>query len=143
MACIRPVTCYGCEAWAYTYKSKIQKLQMVQNKCLRIIRKYLITNGNVLHTDFSVLKLDEYLQLLAKNTPEKNDIHPNEVMRQLCVNLYFKTLLTFIKKNYGVNIGMQRNEEVRVPKNTRRSMGHIKEINMGKSHIKRRQNLYI
>jgi hypothetical protein len=44
-----------------------------------------ITYVNFLHENFSILKLDEYLKLLATNTYEKTNIHPNEPLRQLCV----------------------------------------------------------
>jgi hypothetical protein len=62
MACIKPVVHHSFEAWVHTHKYKIPNLQMIQNRCLRMIGKYLrIKKANFLHADFSVLKVDEYL----------------------------------------------------------------------------------
>jgi hypothetical protein len=62
------VVCYGYEVWAYTHKSKIQKVQMVENRCLTMVGKYSrIANVNLLHADFADLKLDYYFQLLGTN----------------------------------------------------------------------------
>jgi hypothetical protein len=54
---------------------------MIQNRCLRMMGKY---NVNFLHADFSVLKLAEYLQLLAINTYEKLNFHPNKLITDVC-----------------------------------------------------------
>jgi hypothetical protein len=40
------------------------------------------TNVDFLYADFSVLKMDEYLQPLAANA--KINFHPNELLRELC-----------------------------------------------------------
>jgi hypothetical protein len=57
MAFTKLVLHYSFEAW-------VQNLQMIQNGCLKMIGKYPRTKTvDFLLSDFSVLKVGEYLQL--------------------------------------------------------------------------------
>jgi hypothetical protein len=59
-----------------------------------------ITSVNILHADFSILKIDEYLQLLATNMYEEMNIHSKRLIRQSCVEHISQNLLICIRNRW-------------------------------------------
>jgi hypothetical protein len=80
MTGIRAVTCYGCEVWVYIHKSKIPKLQRMENRRLTMAGKYSgISNVNFLYAEFTVLKLDKLFQVLATSRYKGMNIQSSEL----------------------------------------------------------------
>jgi hypothetical protein len=59
---------------------------MLQNIRSKMSEKYPRTiNFNFLHAEFSIINLMNTFSLLATNTCEEINFHPNELLRELCV----------------------------------------------------------
>jgi hypothetical protein len=74
--------------------------------------KYPITtNVNFLHVDFSILKLNEYLQIVATSTYGEIYIHTKEPIKQLHVESIDRNSLNMCKEPWYILT--QRYEEMR------------------------------
>ena len=64
---IRPQMTYATPAWAFISKTKMNSLQVVQNRALRIIGGYdWYTGTKQIHSDNEISMLKAYIKILAK-----------------------------------------------------------------------------
>ena len=65
---IRPILTYACPVWGNCASSHIKKMQIVQNKVLRIIANapWFVRNAN-LHKDFQIQEIEDHVKSLAKH----------------------------------------------------------------------------
>ena len=62
----RPVMTYASPAWAFIPKTSMQRLQVVQNRALRLIGGYdWYTRINEMHSDLEISKLKSFIKRLA------------------------------------------------------------------------------
>lgn len=81
---LRPVLTYACPIWSYISKTKYNQLQIVQNKCLRIITnspKY--TKIHHLHTTTNMPLIEDYIIKLTKKFFENCSFHENPYIRDI------------------------------------------------------------
>ena len=65
-AFIRPLMTYASPVWAFISKTNMNRLQVVQNKALRIIGGYdWYTRTELLHFDNEILMLNSFIKKLA------------------------------------------------------------------------------
>lgn len=82
--CIRPILTYAAPVWSNTSNSNIQALQVVQNKCLRIIGKYpRWTLIEKMHTDLGIPPIKEFVHKLTKNFFNKCAFNDNNLIKEL------------------------------------------------------------
>lgn len=61
--CIRPILLYACPIWSNTCDSNYKRLQIVQNKCLKMIcNAKPRTRINDLHKQLNVPKIKEIIE---------------------------------------------------------------------------------
>lgn len=61
---IRPTLTYACPAWNITSKSNLNTLQVVHNKCLRIVGQYpKYTHITKMHNDINIEKIEKFIRL--------------------------------------------------------------------------------
>jgi hypothetical protein len=80
---IRPCITYACPVWSSTCPTNIRKLQVIQNKALRIaFNTPFRTNLHKLHTKIKFPTLSEYIYKLSKNFY----IHKNKQSKNKFIN---------------------------------------------------------
>lgn len=81
---IRAAMLYACPVWSMTSQTNINKLQIVQNKFLRIIGQYrrfsLISQ---MHKDLKVEYIKDYIHKLTVNYFNRIKSHPNALVRNI------------------------------------------------------------
>ena len=81
---IRTAMLYACPVWSLTSQSNMNKLQIVQNKFLRIIGKYrefsLISQ---MHQDLNIEYVKEYIHRLTVKYFERIKTHPNPLVKNI------------------------------------------------------------
>ena len=80
LMCVRPIITYGYQIWAGAAKSYINKVQLMQNKFLRIIlNRHRRTPIALLHQQANIPTIAQYIQNSLTRTYNKN--HPNPLIR--------------------------------------------------------------
>lgn len=81
---IRPVVTYCIATWGAAAKVHIDKIQVIQNKILRIITKapWFITNEQ-LHRDLNVLSIRRLCRYLATKFFKQIEEHENEILKNI------------------------------------------------------------
>jgi Reverse transcriptase (RNA-dependent DNA polymerase) len=76
---IRPIMTYASQAWAYAAKTHLKRLQVIQNKALRMAvnAPWFVTNRRI-HHDLQIPTILEFLRHTANEFAEKLAVHPNE-----------------------------------------------------------------
>ena len=83
-AYIRPILTYAAEAWAYILKQNMSRLQVVQNRALRIIRDYdYDVTIQQLHEDCDIPTLKQYIRQQARKFYNKTATNTNTLITQL------------------------------------------------------------
>lgn len=83
-AVLRPILVYGAPIWSMAAKYLIRKLQVVQNKCLRIIlgaRRR--TPVQTLHENTGIDLLNEYVQQIAEKFYERTESSDNLLIKNI------------------------------------------------------------
>lgn len=81
---IRSILTYAAPVWGYAAKSHINKLQIFQNKVLRIITKLpRVTPIETLHEQTGMETIQSYVSRIAKKLYRKSQISNNSQIRQL------------------------------------------------------------
>lgn len=79
---IRPSLCYACPVWYKAANSHIKKLQIIQNKCLKIIHnKNWRFSSNALHEETGYSFLRDFIHTLSNNFFIKNQHSPHPLIR--------------------------------------------------------------
>ena len=84
MAAIRSMLIYGCEAWRILASCHKKKVQILQNKCFKIIlqaRRY--TRISELHDVAALPYIDELLEYRVKEMFEVTNTHDNPLVRSM------------------------------------------------------------
>lgn len=81
---IRPTMLYACPAWGQAAKTNIQKIQITQNKALRLVfgAPWFVTNA-ILHHDAEIPTIPDYIHTLATTHFDSLALHPNPLMRDV------------------------------------------------------------
>jgi hypothetical protein len=67
-AIIRPLITYACSVWATASSTKINKIQILQNKFLRIcIKKPWFTRNRQIHNDTRISLINTWIKIQFKN----------------------------------------------------------------------------
>ncbi|GFX49712.1 RNA-directed DNA polymerase from mobile element jockey [Trichonephila clavipes] len=75
---LQPILTYACQIWGCAAKSNINKLQVLQNRALRIILNYpRYIARKYLHKDANIQPLNERIRTLAENLHSQISSHPN------------------------------------------------------------------
>lgn len=79
----RPALTYACSAWGYCAPSHLKRLQVVQNKALRMAAgaPWYVSN-RTLHQDLQIPTIKEFVKQHAKKTFEKAEEHENPLLRE-------------------------------------------------------------
>jgi len=81
---IRPVMTYAAPAWAFIPKTKMERLQIVQNRALRLIGGYSrYTRINKMHFDLEIPRLKTYIKSLATKLYASAKYSRNRYIRKL------------------------------------------------------------
>lgn len=81
---IKPIWTYGVQIWGSAKKSNIKKIQVVQNKTLRLITNapFYVSN-HTLHTDLKLLTVQETASKFYKRYHKSLHNHPNILAKNL------------------------------------------------------------
>lgn len=81
---IRPMMTYGCAAWGYAAPTHINKLQVIQNKVLRmaIDAPWFVRNTQI-HRDLDIPTIHEFIQDAAQKLYQNADDHENPLISSL------------------------------------------------------------
>jgi hypothetical protein len=83
-ALIRPIITYAAPAWGYAPKTQFNKLQVFQNKVLRIITKHpRVTPIDTLHEQTGMETITNHVRKLAQKLYFKIQFSDNSQIRQL------------------------------------------------------------
>ena len=81
---IRPVLTYACEVWNFTSQTNFNKLQVTQNKFLRLIGKFrMFTPINEIHEALNVDMIKKYVKNRTENYFDKIIHHKNKLLNQI------------------------------------------------------------
>jgi hypothetical protein len=81
---IRPIITYAAPAWGYAPKTHLNKLQVFQNKLLRIITKLpRVTPTDILHEQTAMETIKNHVRELAQKLYIKSQFSDNSQIRQL------------------------------------------------------------
>ena len=81
---IRSSMLYACPIWSMTCQSNLHKLQIVQNKFLRIIGNYrMFSLVSKKHKDLNVEYVDEYIRKLSRNYFHRIEMHRNVLVKNI------------------------------------------------------------
>lgn len=82
--CIRPILTYAAPVWSKTSRNHYKKLQIVQNKCLRIIGNYpRYTKITQMHKDLQIHTIEEFILKLTTNFFSQCSINNNELINSI------------------------------------------------------------
>lgn len=88
-AYIRPILCYACPVFTHIAQTHLNKLQVQQNKALRmVLNAPLRTRIKKLHERANILSITDYTHKLTKNFFERCDINKNNLIRNLGTNKF-------------------------------------------------------
>ena len=81
---VRPIICYAAPVWSLISKSNFNKLQVVQNKFLRLIGKFRkFTPIHVIHNKLGVEMIHSYIRNLSINYFNKIENHNNQLISSI------------------------------------------------------------
>ena len=81
---VRPTITYACSAWSYISNSSFGKLQILQNKFLRLIGNYRsYTPIDQMHKELNIEFIHQHIKNLAEKYFIKIDNHENSFMRNI------------------------------------------------------------
>lgn len=85
---IRPIITYACPVWSNTAKTHMNKIQVLQNKSLRMVLDApYITKIEKLHRDTQIPFIENYIKKLTINFYKKLTISDNKLIKKLgCYN---------------------------------------------------------
>lgn len=83
-AVIRPTMTYAASVWGYAARSHVQKLQVVQNKVLRMAfdAPWFVSN-ETLHNDSQMVTIEEFIRVQASTEFARLETHPNPLLEGL------------------------------------------------------------
>lgn len=89
---IRPIITYACPVWSYISKTKYNKLQILQNKFLRLAGKFrAFTPIFQMHEKLKIEYIFEFIKKLSLNYFNSLNNHRNDLMRNIKYeNIKFK-----------------------------------------------------
>jgi hypothetical protein len=83
-ACIRPLLTYGSPSWTNVCKTCMKKLQIIQNKVLRIITNACrYTKISKLHEDLNIPTIKQYIYKRNSSFFNGTLLHDNELAREV------------------------------------------------------------
>ena len=81
---LRPILTYACPVFANCAKTHISKLQITQNKCLRMILSApYVTRIALLHEQTNLPYIDEFIEKLTENFYKKTQFSKNKLIKKL------------------------------------------------------------
>ena len=81
---LRPILTYACPVFSNCAKSHLAKLQITQNKCLRmILNAPYITKITVLHEETNLPYIEEFIDKLTENFYKKAHFNKNKLIKKL------------------------------------------------------------
>ena len=81
---IRPILTYACPVFSNSAKTHIAKLQVTQNKCLRmVLNAPYITKITELHEKSNIPYMTEYIDKLTNSFYDKANISKNSLIKRL------------------------------------------------------------
>jgi hypothetical protein len=81
---IRPIITYAAPAWGYAAKTHLSKVQVFQNKVLRIVTKLpRVTSIEILHDQTGMETIKSHVRKLARKLYFKSQYNENAQIRQL------------------------------------------------------------
>lgn len=81
---IRPILTYACPAFSHCAKTHLKRLQIVQNKCLRMaLNAPYRTHISELHREAKMPMIDEFLKKLSNSFYEKAELSENPLIKRL------------------------------------------------------------
>lgn len=83
-AIVRPNITYACPVWSYISRSTFDRLQILQNKFLRLIGKFrAFTPVSQMHKDLGIEYIYEYIKRTSINYFIRLDKHSNTLMSEI------------------------------------------------------------
>lgn len=83
-AIVRSRLTYACPAWSHAAHTNIHKLQVIQNKALRIIlQRPRLTNITDLHEEAQIETVQQYIEKITTSQAAKLRNHPNTLVQQI------------------------------------------------------------
>lgn len=84
---IRPILTYACPSFAHIAKTHIRKLQIQQNKCLRmVLNAHYRTRTDKLHKKTNIPTIEDYLGKLTTNFYKNCSYSENKLIKNLGLN---------------------------------------------------------
>jgi hypothetical protein len=82
---VRPILVYGAPVWSNVSNTNMAKLQIIQNKCIKIIYNTpLLTNLKKLHTQHNITNIKDHCHNLTKKFyTNTTNVHTNTLITQL------------------------------------------------------------
>lgn len=81
---LRPILTYACPVFANCAKTHINKLQITQNKCLRMVLSApYVTEISSLHEKTNLPYIDEFIDQLTENFYKKSQFSKNKLIKKL------------------------------------------------------------
>ena len=81
---VRTAMLYACPIWSMTCQTDINKLQIVQNKFLRIIGNYRkFTLISIMHDNLHIEYVKDYKKTLSRNYFVRVETHGNALVRNI------------------------------------------------------------
>lgn len=81
---IRTGLLYACPVWSLTSDSNLKKIQIIQNKFLRIIGNYRrFTQIETMHRELKIEPIKDYMKTIVKNYFERVNSHRNKLVRNI------------------------------------------------------------
>ena len=75
---------YACPVWSMTCKSNFRKLQVIQNKFLRIIGNYRkFTPINCMHEELRIEYIENYILTIVRNYFNRLENHSNRLVNSI------------------------------------------------------------
>ncbi|GFY08637.1 RNA-directed DNA polymerase from mobile element jockey [Trichonephila clavipes] len=97
---LRPILTYGCSVWVAAASTHRKRIQVIQNKILRIITNasWYVRN-DVIHHDLPLEPIDNYITRMSRNIFTFIQNHENPIIRAQALFTYPHTKLNFAYKN--------------------------------------------
>lgn len=82
--CIRPIFTYAAPVWSNTSVANIKTLQLIQNRCLRIIGKYPRWKKiSEMHSELDILYVKDFILKLSQKFFENCSYNANELIKSI------------------------------------------------------------